>query len=151
MGPAIAVIALALAATGLLWLRRRLLVVTVDGPSMEPTYHQGDRVVVRRRHAAQLRLGDVVVIERPDDDGTWPAHSLPQRWLVKRVAALPGGKVPADLAPALAEQAGVDVPPGSLVLLGDNAANSYDSRYIGYFPADRLLGVVRRRMSPTAA
>jgi signal peptidase I len=31
-----------------------------------------------------------------------------------------------------------------LVLLGDNPDWSYDSRQFGYFPAERLLGVVVR-------
>ena len=38
------------------------------------------------------------------------------------------------------------VPPDLLVLFGDNAAASYDSRQVGYFPADRLLGVAVRRL-----
>lgn len=135
-----------------LWsLRHRLLVVTVDGPSMEPTYHQGDRVIVRRSGVSALSLGDVVVIEGPNDDGIWPQQRpLLVKWQIKRVVALPGGRVPTDRVPALASHAEGRVPPGKLVLLGDNAANSYDSRYIGYFPADRLLGVVLRPLAQSS-
>jgi signal peptidase I len=39
------------------------------------------------------------------------------------------------------------VPPGQLVVLGDNAAWSQDSRQIGYIPGDRLLGIVMRRLA----
>jgi signal peptidase I len=138
-----------LAVTGLLLAnRRRLLVVTVDGPSMQPTYYAGDRILVRRASASSIRTGDVVVVERPDDHGHWLDH--PDRdviWLVKRVAAVPGSPVP-DCAPALTGRGAGRVPPGNLVLLGDNPANSNDSRYLGYFPAGRLLGIVIRRLSP---
>ncbi|WP_307805400.1 S26 family signal peptidase [Streptomyces spirodelae] len=34
------------------------------------------------------------------------------------------------------------VPRGRLVLLGDNAHHSVDSRQLGYFPVARVLGVV---------
>jgi signal peptidase I len=37
--------------------------------------------------------------------------------------------------------------PWEFVVLGDNAARSYDSRQLGYIPADRLLGVVRRQLA----
>jgi signal peptidase I len=33
------------------------------------------------------------------------------------------------------------------VLLGDNPVRSNDSRQMGYFPAERVLGVVVRRMT----
>jgi signal peptidase I len=38
------------------------------------------------------------------------------------------------------------VPPGKLVLLGDNPEWSYDSRQVGYFPGERLLGIVVRQI-----
>jgi signal peptidase I len=43
------------------------------------------------------------------------------------------------------------VPAGTLVVLGDNPHASMDSRFFGPVPADRLLGVVLRPMSDTAA
>jgi type IV secretory pathway protease TraF len=64
----------------------------------------------------------------------------------------------AEAVPAVACPAGT-VPPGKLVVLGDNVARRFDSRQIGYVPADRLLGVVlrplarreeTRRAAPTA-
>jgi signal peptidase I len=36
------------------------------------------------------------------------------------------------------------VPAGSLVVLGDNADESYDSRHFGYVRASSVLGVVVR-------
>jgi len=130
-------------------LRQRLVVVTVDGPSMQPTYCPGDRVLVCRRPAQALRIGDVVVIERPDEDDHWPLPRPAQpAWVLKRVAALPGQLAPVDRVPALARSAAARVPEDMLVLLGDNAASSRDSRFVGYFPSDRLLGVVVRSLTP---
>jgi signal peptidase I len=139
--------ALATAVAMVVWTRRRLVVVTVDGPSMHPTYSDGDRVLVRRSEISVLRTGDVVVVQRPDDDGQWRDHpGVAPSWLVKRVVALPGCPVPVDRVPVLSADAATHVPAGKLVLLGDNSANSYDSRYIGYFPSERLLGVVVRSL-----
>jgi signal peptidase I len=38
------------------------------------------------------------------------------------------------------------VPPERLVAFGDNLEHSLDSKQIGYFPADRLVGVMLRRL-----
>ncbi|MQY08407.1 S26 family signal peptidase [Actinomadura macrotermitis] len=119
--------------------RRRLVVVTVGGPSMEPTYVSGDRVLVLRRRS--VRRGDVVVLAGPHDP---PAGGLATtRWFVKRVAALPGDPVPERVRPAVPDPL---VPPGKVVVLGDGA-RSADSRQWGYFPLDGVLGVAVRRLS----
>ncbi|GGQ75144.1 S26 family signal peptidase [Couchioplanes azureus] len=134
---------LGLAAVGLLAARRRLLLVTVDGDSMTPALHDGDRVLVRRAGIGQVRRGEVVIVERPGDDGRWTSPGPARRRLmVKRIGAVPGDPVPAHLGPALAALRG-PVPEGCLVVLGDRAEGSFDSRFIGYVPADRLVGVVR--------
>jgi len=126
-------------------LRRGLVVVTVRGASMEPTYRDGDRVLVRRRYVPTV--GQVVVVERPMHHGDWPAPPAARgshtEWLIKRVAAVPGDPVPRDRVPALADAPEDRVPPGMLILLGDNREASFDSAHIGYIPADRVLGAVR--------
>jgi signal peptidase I len=130
-------------------LRRRFVAVEVSGVSMWPTYAPGDRVLVRRVASRELSRGQVVVFEsaRP---GGWPAGPLPAprgtTWAIKRVAALPGDPVPADVLRAVAADAGATVPEGSLVVLGDGT-DSADSRMWGYVPADRILGVVVRGLS----
>lgn len=140
------------AATALRWSSRRWAVVTVRGSSMAPAYRDGDRVVVRRSGTPER--GRVVVVEQ--GGGQHPGQRAPlaalagavdvagRAWLIKRVAAVPGDPVPFDTSPALAGSAGRRVPEGALVLLGDNAEVSVDSRTLGFFPADRLLGVVVR-------
>ncbi|MGO4760509.1 S26 family signal peptidase [Streptomyces sp. 2MCAF27] len=37
---------------------------------------------------------------------------------------------------------------GALAVLGDNRADSIDSRHRGLYPAERLMGVVVRRLAP---
>ncbi len=131
-------------------LRRRAAVVTVDGDSMWPAFTSGDRVLVRRTGANQLRPGQVVVVEQPGQDGDWPSPLCGpvdrRQWVIKRVAAVPGDPRPEACLPTTAKFPEAQVPAGKLVLLGDNAAWSHDSRQIGYFPAERLLGVVVRGM-----
>lgn len=145
---AAATVAAAVLGVGLV--RRRLVVVEVTGPSMKPVLYSGDRVLVRRARLSELRPGQVVVVEmpRPDNDGPGlpPGRSLSDReWLIKRVAALPGDRLPAGVP---SPDPGTDhpgvVPPGMFVLLGDNAMWSYDSRVIGCVPGERLLGIMIR-------
>jgi len=121
--------------------RRRFVVVTVYGPSMAPTLRDRDRLLVRRVRAARLRQGQVVVVGRPDGESGQPGDD---RWIVKRVAAVAGDPVP-TLA-SLAGHHGSMVPPGKLVLLGDNELASSDSRTHGYYTAGRVLGVAVRRL-----
>ena len=60
--------------------------IRVDGQSMEPTFHNGDYVVVNRLayKIGDIERGDVVVFPYPLD---------PQRDLIKRVIGLPGDRV----------------------------------------------------------
>ncbi|MEN3607925.1 signal peptidase I [Plantactinospora sp. ZYX-F-223] len=165
----LAVVLAVVAVLGIALLRRRFVVVTVRGPSMEPALREGDRVLVRRRRAAQLRTGDLVVfaeapeplVRRAGTPGSTPTPdprraSVPSRppgqvrpsdgWLIKRAVAVAGDPVPHGAGPALATLDDEVVPPDRLVAIGDNAASSYDSRHYGYVTADRLLGVVLRRI-----
>jgi signal peptidase I len=130
--------------------RRRFVVVTVAGASMEPTLRPGDRVLVRRRGSDQPRVGAIVVFREPDR-GNWPGAPGPgtasQRWVIKRIAAVPGCGVPDSVRPAVN---GTEVvPPGMLVVLGDSV-RSGDSRQWGFIPTDQALGLVVRKLAGTA-
>ncbi|MDE3724927.1 S26 family signal peptidase [Nocardiopsis sp. N85] len=147
----VAVIAAIGTAVPLLWLRRTLVTVEVFGDSMEPTFAAGDRVLVRRCGVAGLRVGDVVVLEWPGDVDPRPPDPDGHRWAIKRVAALPGGSVPASCARAAGTSPGAPVPPGRVIVLGDNTRWSTDSRSWGPVPGTHLLGVVLRPLAPRRA
>ncbi|MEU2629945.1 S26 family signal peptidase [Kitasatospora sp. NPDC007106] len=142
--------ALLITATACLAAVRRRLLITVEGVSMQPTLRAGDVLIGRRAKLRALRVDALVIVERPDPSGHWPdpGAGRPRRWMVKRVAALPGDPMPAAVT---ACSAGSVVPPGTVVVLGDNRAASIDSRTLGPVPADRVLGVALRRHRPGPA
>jgi signal peptidase I len=112
--------------------RAGLLIVTVRGDSMAPAFHHGDRVLAIRRRVGRVRQGAVVVAHLPET-------VVPERRLLKRVAALPG-----EIGPD-----GVIVPPQHVFLVGDGKG-SVDSRDFGPVAADSLIGtVVMRLRRPT--
>lgn len=156
-----AVVGLAIVGYAVVTLRFRHLVVTITGISMEPTYRAGDRVLVRRSPTRHIRRGQVVLIRQatmtPAERAqvqqldSSVAHKITDEELlmIKRVAAVPGDPVPRERAPALRNVSEVDVPPGFFVVLGDHAGLSYDSAQYGYLPAERVIGVVRWRITST--
>nr|WP_260408094.1 S26 family signal peptidase [Planomonospora venezuelensis] len=137
----------------LLVLRRRLLVVTVDGYSMLPTLRPGERVLVRRVPADRAAPGAIAVLRHPAGPGTWlplPPEAVREDgriYTIKRLAALAGDPVPSGLGPGVKLDPGGTVPPGCLLVLGDNPDQSIDSRQLGPIPAEYLVGVVTRRLS----
>lgn len=95
--------------------------VIVEGPSMLPTFEHGDRLlVVRLPRSWPVRTGDLVALSDP---------RVPNRLLIKRVAAVEGGRV---------------------TVIGDNPDESTDSRSFG--PVDRIevWGRVGYRYAPAA-
>jgi signal peptidase I len=120
-------------------LRHGLIVVTVVGASMVPTYRAGDRLLVRRVTVRALRTGQVVVLRYPHWAGrrSRPTGNDRPQWIVKRIAALPGDRF---------AHSGAIVPAGRLAVLGDNPAASDDSREFGPVPTDHVIGTVVRRL-----
>ena len=55
---------------------------TVSGPSMQPTFQNGDRLISVRH--AQIKRGEVVIVKAPDEPGAL---------YIKRVIGLPGEKI----------------------------------------------------------
>ena len=94
----------------------------IEGESMLPTLHAGDRVLVKpfRQTLGELQPGTVVVSWHPE---------RPKLRLVKRLAA------------CSAE---------GLTLMGDNPAASTDSRQFGMIPEALLIGVVVGRLQPNS-
>ncbi|WP_204298234.1 S26 family signal peptidase [Actinoplanes campanulatus] len=125
-----------MATSGALWIRAGILVAVVRGPSMLPTYHDGERLIARRRRWAVPRRGDVVVFRNPRPAGVPGSSEGPL--LIKRVGAGPHEAAPAGMT---ADR----VPAGHLVMLGDNPAQSLDSRHLGFIPVDNVVATVVRR------
>ncbi|TDV56241.1 signal peptidase I [Actinophytocola oryzae] len=120
----------------LLWLRLRLVVVTVRGDSMAPTLRSGDQVLVRRKPLRAVPAGALVVFARP--------RTTEPGWMIKRVIAVPGDVIPRARVATLWSYPGNRVPAHQMVVLGDNPDESYDSRHFGYVEEQALLGVVHR-------
>jgi signal peptidase I len=121
----------------------------VLGLSMAPHISSGEYVLVNTfayRFGPPHR-GDIVAFRH--DDAT---HEL----FIKRVAAVPGDRVRIDRGVVSIDGIPqnepyvhfsdtrsfpeVVVPPGSVFVLGDNRADSEDSRFFGSVPDDRLIG-----------
>jgi signal peptidase I len=141
-------------------IRRRFLVLHVSGNSMSPLILDGDTVRARRVLPDQIRAGDVVAIRAPVsnlervrgaalpptptpivqwEEVTPPRTRSSEQIVIKRVVAAPGDKIPA--IPGLAG-AGSVLGAGRVIVLGDNAAESFDSRQFGPLGTDGVLGRV---------
>ena len=120
---------------------------------MEPAYHSGQLVIIDKT-ADSYQVGDVVLFSCAGLDST----------LIKRVAACPGDRVLirdgqlyvnasavqgySGIAYAGAAAQEMTVPEGCYFVLGDNSAESKDSRYgeVGIISEENILGrVVQRR------
>ncbi|TMV52010.1 signal peptidase I [Paenibacillus mesophilus] len=130
----------------------------VDGPSMKPNFHTGERLIVNKilYDMRTPQRGEVVVF-----------HATPDKDFIKRVIALPGEtvKVQGDEVyingqlldePYLkevveqAKQSGKSyndlnwpeskVPEGAVFVMGDNRSDSTDSRMIGPVTFDKIVG-----------
>ncbi|MHB1133820.1 MAG: signal peptidase I [Chloroflexota bacterium] len=147
--------------------------------SMEPNFHEGQRVVVsrlevlwpawlvraaeaageQREESVALQRGQVVVLYRNADRDGDP--------LIKRVVGLPGEHIELRDGRVWVDEQPLDEPyldgvrttcptrcepitlgPGQYYVLGDNRANSLDSRSFGPVPASRILGRVVLRYWP---
>ncbi|MFC6314576.1 signal peptidase I [Lapidilactobacillus achengensis] len=138
----------------------------VSGPSMQPTFYDGDRLITSR--LSKIKRGDVVVLEAPDEPGSL---------YIKRVIGLPGDTVtakgghvyvngkrlsepylkeydPGNGLPfqedfTLQQKLGrKTVPANSYFVMGDNRPISKDSRRIGFIKKSAINGVVKLRYWP---
>ena len=137
----------------------------ISGPSMETTLFGDDRVLVNKLsyRFGDIGRGDVVVFDRVTTNNGVVAHDD----LIKRVVALGGESIeiknctvmiddaplaepyldPDDTSKSnLAERCRVvnmpkmTVPEGDIFVLGDNRAESFDSRSFGAIPESLVLG-----------
>ena len=134
----------------------------VDGSSMEPTLHDGERLITTPLYG-RLKQGDIVVIRRKD------GHPI-----VKRVVGTPGDVVDIDFSahevringelldePYIKEptersfdvEFPITVPEGAYFVMGDNRNNSDDSRHstIGMIDQRNIFGKAVLRVWPFEA
>jgi signal peptidase I len=142
--------------------------VKVEGTSMLPRLHDGERIFVNKliyyeeyRWAPKIERGDIVVFWYPND---------PSKSYIKRVIGLPGetvevreGTVLINGAPleekyldprennSLASQAPVQVKLNYYFVMGDNRDNSSDSRSWGLVPKKYIYGKALLRYWPLSA
>jgi signal peptidase I len=142
--------------------------VKVEGTSMLPRLHDGERIFVNKliyydeyRWAPKLDRGDIVVFWFPDD---------PSKSYIKRVIGLPGDTVEVHegivrvngrdleegyLDPRLnlahRSQAPIYVRPNYYFVMGDNRDNSSDSRIWGLVPKKYIYGKALFRYWPLTA
>ena len=107
----------------------------VPTASMEPTLKAGS-YIFGIRNTSKLETGDIIVFHH---DG---------QLLVKRIAGCPGDPIDrtkisymASVPIPIFEQAVITVPENAYFLLGDNAENSWDSRYWDdpFIPSDAVV------------
>ena len=121
----------------------------VEGHSMEPTLHDGERLLVNKLAYAfsSPDHGDIVVFRYPED---------PSKDFIKRVIAVPGDTIQIEAGrvqvngeyieePYLVNPGHDHMPPrtvpeNAVFVLGDNRTNSQDSRYFGFVSEELLEG-----------
>lgn len=121
----------------------------VSGFSMEPHIRSGEYVLINTfaYRLAPPRRGDIVAFRHEGD-----ARAI----FIKRVIGLPGDRIRVDRGRVYVDGVKLDepyvqhpddrtfaeitVPPSSVYVLGDNRADSEDSRFFGPVGDDRLIG-----------
>lgn len=104
-----------------------IAVCEVQGRSMEPTYHNKDKVLVKKYvlFYKQPVKGDVVVVRNMEDNKND----------IKRIVAVAGDEV-------IKGGKKYNLNKDQFFILGDNSADSYDSRYYGPVHRVQILGIV---------
>ena len=147
--------------------------------SMEPNFHEGQRVLVSKldsiwsslfvgtAHAADSRRNSPFALQHGQVVVFFKTPARDQDALIKRVIGLPGDTVELREGAVLINGVPLDEPyvngaqtfcgnycqpltlgPDEYFLMGDNRANSLDSRSFGPIPASQLVGRVVLRYWP---
>lgn len=114
-----------------LWIAQPFI---VSGASMEPTFDNGDYLIIDEfsYHFKNPQKGDVIVFRYPLD---------PKKFFIKRVAGLPGETIEINGRKITLGQ-------GEYFVLGDNQGESSDSRVWGNVPEDLVIGRALLRLWP---
>lgn len=124
--------------------------VLVDGPSMQPTLETGERIAIEKvsRYQGLPERGDIVIVNYPNRTENF----------VKRAIGLPGETIEIRDSTVYIDGVPLEedyvnpvpyfdygptvVPEGHVFVMGDNRANSMDSRagQVGPIPEDAIVG-----------
>jgi len=118
----------------------------VDGESMEPTFCSYDSVLIF--YNSNIETNDILIMKYDES------------FLIKRVVGLPGDKLLVNnsgvfindvliesFIPLSTTEYNLIIPSGQYYVLGDNRNNSMDSRVIGLFSEDLVLGEVKYNLT----
>ncbi|MFB6980053.1 signal peptidase I [Streptomyces scopuliridis] len=157
---------LVLALGGIGYLLTHYQGVVVMSEAMEPTYGPGERLVIERVDAGEIRRGDVVLVHVPE--------RYQDRPVLQRVIGMGGDHVVCDGNRITVNGQAIDepyvmrgevnpgtgpydvrVPDGRLFLLGDHRGNSNDARFFldeqsGSVAASGVLGRVQNGFTAPA-
>ncbi|HDK26359.1 MAG TPA: signal peptidase I [Candidatus Atribacteria bacterium] len=123
-------------------------VTVVRGASMEPTLHNGERLIANKisyRFESPER-GEIIIFRPPIEI---------KRNYIKRIIGVPGDKIEIINGEVFLNEEKLEepyvkyksfenlsafiVPPDSYFVLGDNRSNSSDSRYWGFVPRKNIV------------
>ncbi|MHC4309871.1 MAG: signal peptidase I [Planctomycetota bacterium] len=114
-------------------------IIHVDGKSMEPTLMKGDYALVNGYSYvfSVPKKGDIVLVKRKTE-----VRSDNINLSIKRITGIPGDTVQFMNAKDNSKNVTVTLPEGEYFLVGDNTANSYDSRHYGPMKESKIIGKV---------
>ncbi|HEV3267460.1 MAG TPA: signal peptidase I [Acidimicrobiales bacterium] len=138
----------------------------IPSASMNPTFYNGNRILVDKLSVdfGTINVGDIVVFKAPPDVAK--ICNDPVTDLVKRVIGLPGDVLNTkgntiyrngkkldqkwSVFPTMGPEAikDITVPAGQYFMMGDNHANSCDSRMWGTVPRSDIIGKVFLKIWP---
>ncbi|MGD9761229.1 MAG: signal peptidase I [Candidatus Izemoplasmatales bacterium] len=114
----------------------------VDGDSMKPTFCSYDSVIII--YNSDIETNDILIMQYDDS------------FLIKRVIGLPGDKLVVNESGVFINDVLIEIytplnsieydtviPNGQYYVMGDNRYNSLDSRVIGLFSEELILGEVK--------
>jgi signal peptidase I len=145
---AIAQIVLTLLVLGLVLVRVFLYrPMVVRQSSMHPTLEDGDRVLVNTWNAGLPERGSIIVLKEPRN-GVWVVKRLiagdgEKLQIMRGVVYVNGRALNEPYAlpfPDVADDVNLDVPAGTIYVLGDNRPGSQDSRDYGPVPVSNIIG-----------
>jgi signal peptidase I len=132
----------------------------ITGTSMEPTLDNGEMIIAEKMTSRldKLERGDIVVFKQPEN---------PNIFVIKRIVGLPGESITLtkqavfvngselqedyvkthQILPTEQEEI-IEVPADSYFLMGDNRANSTDSRKWGPITQENIVGKAVLVFSP---